>query len=164
MSWLAGAGCEDVYPGPRILLTLSVLRSPSVFWIGHSRSEKLMKRWKGKELSPLLPKSLSPSLSVSELQAPPLCRRDNSYSPYFSETIWGSNSNGILVSLLGPSLFPPSTFCGNWGAVPHQSSLTSHPSSPLTVSLQVCNGSVCLLPLGKEKYRPEALRVDSVGS
>lgn len=96
MSWLAGAGCEDVYPGPRILLTLSVLRSPSVFWIGHSRSEKLMKRWKGKELSPLLPKSLSPSLSVSELQAPPLCRRDNSYSPYFSETIWGSNSNGIL--------------------------------------------------------------------
>lgn len=96
MSWLARANCEDAYPGPRILLTLSVLRSPSVFWIGHSGSEKLMKRCKGKELSTLLPKSLSPLLSVSELQAPPLCHRDNSYSPYFSETIWGSNSNGIL--------------------------------------------------------------------
>lgn len=44
-----------------------------MFYIGHSGSAKLMARWKGKELSPVLPKSgfLSLSYSASEPQAPP---------------------------------------------------------------------------------------------
>lgn len=44
-----------------------------MFWIGRSGSAKLMGRRKGKELSPLLPKSgfLSLLLSASEPQAPP---------------------------------------------------------------------------------------------